>query len=134
VSSCSHVDFRRTCQARMLGIRGVGSALPGTVAHMTIGETEALYERALQVLARLPKKSVNEVNNNSRKQTFAEFQEFLARNAVGVTVETATAADIGAFVEEWIPNHSAGCWTKLPATGQPVPSVLADAVVKHLSN
>jgi hypothetical protein len=52
-----------------------------------------------------------------------------------VTVETATAADVGAFiVGEWIPNHSAGCRTKLPATGQSVLSVSAvNSVVKHLS-
>jgi hypothetical protein len=49
-------------------------------------------------------------------------------------VETATTADIGAFiVGAWIPKHSAGCRTKLPATGQPVPSVSAvNNVVKSL--
>jgi hypothetical protein len=52
-----------------------------------------------------------------------------------VTVETATPADIGAFIMGgWIPRHSAGCRTKLPATGESVPSVSAvNTVVKHLS-
>lgn len=102
---------------------------------MSVGETEALYERALQSFGQIAEKSVNEANNNSRKRTFGEFQEFLSRNAYGVTVETATATDVGAFiVGDWIPKHSAGCRTKLPATGQVVPSVSAvNSVVKHLS-
>jgi hypothetical protein len=102
---------------------------------MTPAETEALYERALQSFGQIAEKSVNEANNNSRKQTFSEFQEFLARNAYGVTVQTATPGDIGAFIMgDSIPKHSSGCRTKLPATGQPVPSVSAvNSVVKHLS-
>jgi hypothetical protein len=53
----------------------------------------------------------------------------------GVTVETATAADVGAFIMgDWIPRHSAGCRTKLPSMGQPVPFVSAvNSVVKSLS-
>jgi integrase len=102
---------------------------------MTVGETEALYERALQSFGQIAEKSVSEANNNSRKRTFQEFQEFLSRNAFGVTVETATAADVGAFIMgDWIPKHSGGCRTRLPSTGQPVPSVSAvNSVVKHLS-
>jgi hypothetical protein len=102
---------------------------------MSVGEIEALYERALQSFGEIAEKSVNEANNNSRKRTFGEFQEFLSGNAYGVTVETATAADVGTFIMgDRIPRHSAGCRTKLPATGQPVPSVSAvNAVVKHLS-
>jgi hypothetical protein len=65
---------------------------------MTHGETKALYERALQGFAQIAEKSVNNANNNSRKRTFAEFQDFLSRNAYEVTVETATPADIGAFI------------------------------------
>jgi integrase len=102
---------------------------------MSPGETEAFYDRALKSFGEIAEKSVSEANNNSRKRTFAEFQEFLSRNAYGVTVETATAADVGAFiVSEWIPKHSGGCRTKLPSTDQPVPSVSAvNSVVKHLS-
>lgn len=102
---------------------------------MSVGKTEALYERALQGFGEIAEKSVSEANNNSRKRTFQEFQEFLSRNAFGVTVETATAADVGAFIMgDWIPKHSGGCRTRLPSTGQPVPSVSAvNSVVKHLS-
>jgi hypothetical protein len=119
----------------VLAIRGVGAVGPGKDKKMTVGETEALYDRALQSFAEIAEKSVNAASNNSRKRTFEEFQQFLARNAYGVTVETATAADIGAFIMgDWIPKHSAGCRTKLPSTGQPVPSVSAvNSVVKHLS-
>jgi integrase len=102
---------------------------------MSTEETKALYDRALRSFGEIAEKSVNEANNNSRKRTFQEFQEFLSRNAFGVTVETATAADVGAFIMgDWIPRHSGGCRTKLPSTGQPIPSVSAvNTVVKHLS-
>jgi hypothetical protein len=102
---------------------------------MTPSETQAFYDQTVKSFGEIAKKSVNEANNNSRKRTFAEFQAFLSQNAYGVTVGTATVADVGAFlVEDWIPNHSAGCWTKLPSIGQAVPSVLAvNSVVKHLS-
>jgi integrase len=102
---------------------------------MTPGKTAAFYDRALTSFGKIADKSVNEANNNSRKRTFYEYQTFLSRNGFGVTVETATAADVGAFiVGDWIPRHSAGCRTRLPSTGQPVPFVPAvNAVVKHLS-
>jgi hypothetical protein len=102
---------------------------------MTVGKTEALYERALEGFGEIAEKSVSESNNNSRKRTFQEFQESLSRNAFGVTVETATAADVGAFImDDWISKHSGGCRTRLPSIGQPVPSVSAiNSVVKHLS-
>jgi integrase len=126
--------FQRTCQEKLFAIRGVSSAGVRATEVMTAGETEALYERALQSFGEIAEKSVNEANNNSRKRTFEEFQQFLSRNAY-VTVETATAADVGAFiVGDWIPKHRAGCRTKLPSTGQPVPSVSAvNSIVKHLS-
>jgi hypothetical protein len=129
------LEFQRTCQEKLFAIRGVSSVGVRATEVMTAGETEALYERALQSFGEIAEKSVNEANNNSRKRTFVEFQQFLSRNAYGVTVETATAADVGAFiVGDWIPKHSAGCRTKLPSTGQPVPSVSAvNSVVKHLS-
>jgi hypothetical protein len=129
------VDFQRTCQERLLAIRGVSSVGVRANELMTTGETEALYERALKSFGKIAEKSVSEANNNSRKRTFEEFQEFLSRNAYGVMVETATAADVGAFiVGDWIPKHSSGCRTKLPSTGQPVPSVSAvNTVVKHMS-
>jgi integrase len=127
-------SFQQTCQERLLSIRGVSAASVRTDQVMTAGETEAFYERALKNFGEIAEKSVSEATNNSRKRTFEEFQQFLARNAYGVTVETATAADIGAFiVGEWILKHSSGCRTKLPTTGEPVPSVSAvNGVVKHL--
>jgi integrase len=129
------VDFQRACQEKLRFIRGVSSSVGSSTDAMTPEETAALYERALTSFGEIADKSVNEANNNSRKRAFSEYQRFLSRNGFGVTVETATAADVGAFiVGDWIPRHSAGCRTKLPSTGQPVPSVSAvNAVVKHLS-
>jgi hypothetical protein len=134
VSFC-RVDFQRLCQEELLAIRGVSSVGVRANEVMSVGETEALYEGALKSFGEIAEKSVSAANNNSRKRTFEEYQQFLARNAYGVTVETATAADVGAFiVGDWIPKHSSGCRTKLPSTGQPVPSVSAvNSVVKHLS-
>lgn len=129
------LGFQRSCQERLLSIRGVSSVGVRAEEVMSVRETEALYEGALKSFGEIADKSVSAATNNSRKRTFEEYQQFLARNAYGVTVETATAADIGAFiVGDWIPKHSSGCRTKLPSTGQPVPSVSAvNSVVKHLS-
>lgn len=103
-------DFQRACHEKLLAIRGVSSSGRRSTEAMTPGETEAFYKRALKSFGEIAEKSVNEANNNSRKQTFEEFQTFLSRNGYGVTVETATAADVGAFiVGDWIPKHSAGC-------------------------
>jgi hypothetical protein len=126
--SCCREDFQRACHEKLLAIRGVNRSGGSTAPSMTPAETEAFYERALKSFGEIAEKSVDKANNNSRKRTF------LARNAYGVTVETTSAVDVGAFiVGEWISNHSAGCRTKLPATGQSVPSVSAiNSVVKHL--
>jgi integrase len=127
--------FQQSCREKLLSIRGVGGSGRGAVEPMTVQETEAFYDQAVRSFGEIAEKSVNEANNNSRKRVFEEFQAFLSRNAYGVTVETATAADVGAFiVGDWIPKHSAGCRTRLPSTGQAVPSVSAvNHVVNHLS-
>lgn len=129
------IEFQRSCQEKLLAIRGVSSSGRGATDVMLPEETSAIYDRALSSFSEIAEKSVNEANNNSRKRTFEEYQAFLAQNAYGVTVETATAADVGAFiVGDWISKHSGGCRTRLPSTGQPVPSVSAfNSVVKHLS-
>jgi hypothetical protein len=46
---------------------------------MLAGKTEAFYEQAMKSFGEVAQKSVNEADNNSRKQTFDEFQQFLAR-------------------------------------------------------
>lgn len=102
---------------------------------MSVEQTQQFYDGALTSFGKIAEKSVNEASNSSRKRTFQQYQDFLARNAFGVTVETATAADVGAFIMgDWIPNHRAGCRTKLPGTGEPIPSASAVThVVKDLS-
>jgi integrase len=104
---------------------GVGGELRGIDTYSR-EETSELYGRALTTFGEIAEKSVNEATNNSRKRTFQEYQEFLAKNAFDVTVETATPADVGAFiVGSWLPNHSRGSRTKLPRTGESIPSVSA---------
>jgi hypothetical protein len=73
--------------------------------------------------------------NDSRKRTFGEFQEFLAKDPFGVSVATASPKDVAAFIHsEWLPNHSGSCRTILPQTGQPVASASAvRGVVKDIS-
>ncbi|GAQ83653.1 hypothetical protein KFL_001560200 [Klebsormidium nitens] len=102
---------------------------------MSSEQTRRLYEGALTSFGKIAEKSVNEASNNSRKPTFQQFQGFLARNAFRVTVETATAADVGEFiVGDWIPSHIAGCRTKLPQTRKSIPSISAVThVVKDLA-
>ncbi|GAQ92604.1 putative Phage_integrase [Klebsormidium nitens] len=129
-------EFQRKCEAQLRAIRGVGLGGSCTASErMSAGETQRFYEGALNSFGKIAEKSVNEASNSSRKRTFQQYQEFLARNAFGVTVETATSADVGAFVMgDWIPSHSAGCRTKLPGTGKTVPSASAVThVVKDLS-
>ena len=129
-------EFQRKCEAQLRAIRGVG--LGGNCrasGRMSAEETQRFYEGALNSFGKIAEKSVTEASNSSRKRTFQQYQDFLARNAFGVTVETATAADVGAFVMgDWIPSHSAGCRTKLPGTGETIPSASAVThVVKDLS-
>ena len=98
-------------------------------------ETDAFYARALTEFGTMAERKVTAEANRSRKRTTEEFAAFLGRNPYGVSVETATAADVGAFiVGDWIPRHSGNCRTVLPATGQVVASASAvKGVVKDLS-
>ncbi|GAQ93183.1 putative Phage_integrase [Klebsormidium nitens] len=128
--------FQRRCEEKLREIRGVGlGGTCGASGKMSAEQTQQFYDGALSSFGKIAEKSVNAASNSSRKRTFQQYQDFLARNAFGVTVETATAADVGAFIlGDWIPNHKAGCRTKLPGTGEPIPSASAVThVVKDLS-
>jgi hypothetical protein len=69
------------------------------------------------------------------KAVWAEFKEFLAKNAYGVTVETAAAEDILAFVRGfWIPRHVGSCRSVAERSGQKVVAVsTVKQVLKHLN-
>lgn len=98
-------------------------------------ETVRLYEQALDQFGQIAERKVSAAANQGRKRTLQEFDAFLSRNPFGVTIETATAADIGTFiVGDWLPRHSGSCRTVLPATGQTVASAsTVKRVVKNLS-
>jgi hypothetical protein len=74
VLACSLAEFQRACQEKVLAIRGVGAVGPGTGGRMTHGETEALYERALQGFAQIAEKSVNDANNNIGRGLLPSFR------------------------------------------------------------
>jgi hypothetical protein len=59
-----------------------------------------------------------------------EYREFVGKNAFGVTVETASAEDLLAFIRGryWIPKHVDSCRTVAGATGT---KVLSMATVKQ---
>jgi integrase len=80
--------------------------------------------RRCKQLVQLPK--MTKETNDSRKRTFSEYQEFLAKNPFGGTAATASPQDVAAFIHsEWLSNHSGNCRTVLPQTGQPVASASA---------
>lgn len=89
-------------------------------------EASARYGQTLQAVGAITDLKTTKETNDSRKRTFSEFQEFLAKNPFGVTVATASPEDVAAFIHsEWLPNHSGNCRTVLPQTGQPVASASA---------
>ena len=75
------------------------------------------YEGALASFGKIAEKSVNEASSNSRKRTFQQFQGFSGAKCKSASPSRQPLpADVGAFiVGDWIPSHSAGCRTKLPA-------------------
>jgi integrase len=98
-------------------------------------ETLALYEQALGQFGRIAEGKVSEAANKGRKRTLSDIAAFLEKNPFGVSIETATPADIGAFIMgDWLPRHSGNCRTVLPSTGPTVASASAvKSVVKDLS-
>jgi hypothetical protein len=134
LASCRE-GFQRACPQHLLAVRGI--ATPAVPSEGVWSESEAVsfYERSLGEFGRIAERKVSQESNNGRKRTFEEFSRFLQRNPFGVTVENASAADVGAFiVGDWIPRHSGNCRTVLPATGERVASTSAvKGVVKHLS-
>jgi integrase len=126
--------FQRTCQERLLAARGIHPGGASGEPKWSKEQTVQLYEQALDQFGAIAERKVSAAANHGRNRTLQEFSAFLSRNPFGVTVETATAADVGAFiVGDWLPRHSGNCRTTLPATGQTVASASAvKGVVKDL--
>jgi hypothetical protein len=98
-------------------------------------ETNVLYEKSLGWSAEIASKAASGEGDESRQKVWAEFKELLAKNAYGVTIATATAEDILAFVRGyWIPRHVGNCRTDAKQSGQKVVAVATvKQVIKHLS-
>jgi integrase len=119
-----------------VGIQGFEEdPFKGRVAQWTNEEAADRYGQTLKAVSGIADMKTTKETNASRRRTFLEYQEFLAKNPFGVTVGTATPEDVAAFIHlEWLPNHSGNCKTVLPQTGQPVASASAvRGVVKDIS-
>jgi hypothetical protein len=127
--------FQKLCRERVLDQCGLTLTKGSGVEVCSEEETLERYGRAMGDLARIADMKTTEGTTNGRKRTFEEFQEFLQRNPFGVTVETATPEDVGAFLlTDWMPRHSQSCRTVVPSTGARVASASAvKGVVKNLS-
>jgi integrase len=127
--------FQKLCRERVLDQHGLTLTRGPGAEVWSEKETLERYGRAMGDLARIADMKTTEGTTNGRKRTFKEFQEFLQRNPFGVTVETATPEDVGAFLlTNWMPRHSQSCRTVVPSTGAKVASASAvKGVVKNLS-
>jgi hypothetical protein len=98
-------------------------------------ETNVRHEKSLGWSAEIASKAASGEGDESRQKVWAEFKEFLAKNAYGVTIATATTEDILAFVRGyWIPRHVGNCRTVAKQSGQKVVAVATvKQVIKHLS-
>ncbi|GAQ86251.1 hypothetical protein KFL_002790010 [Klebsormidium nitens] len=129
-------EFQAQCQQHVLNVRGIdrGTGRAGGSV-WSEAKTLALYERALTDFGTIAERKVSAAANSSRKRTAQEFAAFLGRNPFGVSLETATPANVGAFiVGDWMPRHSGNCRTVLPSSGKTVASASSvKGVVKDLS-
>jgi hypothetical protein len=119
----------------VLAARGLGGNPYEGIPQWSKKETVARYGQSAQAIGKIAEQKTTKETNESRKRMFGEYQQFLARNPFGITVETASPENVAAFIHsEWIPSHSGNCRAVLPGTGQPVASASAvRGVVKDLS-
>jgi integrase len=90
------------------------------VEKWTEEETGVLYGKSLEWSVEIAAKATSD-GDESRRKTWGEYREFLEKNAYGVSVETATAEDVLAFVRGyWIPRHVESCRTVVGGTGKKV--------------
>jgi hypothetical protein len=119
--------FQRENQKRWNQARGLTGELPA-VEKWTEEETDVLYGKSLEWGATIAGRAVE--GDESRQKVWAEYREFLGENAYGVTVESARAKDVLAFVRGyWIPRHLSACRTVVKATGS---KVVAMSTVKKV--
>jgi hypothetical protein len=81
------------------------------------------------IVCRNRRKSASGESEEARRRIWDEYWELIAKNAYGVSVETAGAEDVLAFIRGfWIPKHLESCRTTA-ANGAKVVSV---STVKHV--
>jgi integrase len=108
--------------------RGLTGQLPES-EKWTEEETNWVYGKSLEWSAEIAGKAKSDGGDESRRKIWAEYRKFLSKNAYGVTVETARAEDVLAFIRGfWIPRHVDSCRTVAGATGS---KVVALSTVKH---
>jgi integrase len=114
--------------------RGLTGELPD-VEKWTEEETGVLYGKSLEWSAEIARKGKGEGGDKSRRKVWAEYREFLSKNAYGISVETATAEDVLAFIRGyWIPKHVEACRTVVGATGSKVVSMATvKQTLQHVS-
>jgi hypothetical protein len=103
------------------------------VEKWTEEETNVLYGKSLDWSEEIAGKGKGDAGEESRRKVWNKYREFLGRNAYGVTVETATAEDVLAFIRGfWIPKHVDGCRTEV--NGQKVVEVATvEQTFQHVS-
>jgi hypothetical protein len=77
--------------------KGVTGKLPA-VEKWTEEETNVLYGKSLAWSAEIAGKASSGDGDERRQKIWREFKDFLAKNAYGVTVDTASSEDVLAFV------------------------------------
>jgi hypothetical protein len=121
-------EFQERNSSRWKRARGLNTEI-GEVDKGTEQETDVLYEKSMEWCAEISGKSASGESEEARRRIWDEYREFLAKNAYGVSGETAGAEDVLAFIRGfWIPKHLESCRTTA-ANGTKVVSV---STVKHV--
>jgi hypothetical protein len=118
--------FQERNQRLLKEARGVDENLP-EAEKWTAEETAILYEKSMTWCAEIARKSGSVEEEGSRQKLWSEYKEFLSKNAFGVTVETANAEDVLAFIRGyWIPRHFGRCRTTVGESNSKVVAMSGD--------
>jgi hypothetical protein len=90
-------NFQARNARRLKEARGVDEELPAG-EKWTEEETTVLYKKSMTWCAEIAGKSRSSEGDGSRQKLWNKYKDFLGKNAFGVTVETAGAEDILAFI------------------------------------
>jgi integrase len=97
-------------------------------------ETDWLYGKSMEWCAEIAGKSTAGDSEDVRRRIWDEYREFLGKNAYGVSVETAGAEDVLAFIRGfWIPRHLDSCRTVAANGAKVVATATVKQVLQHVS-